>query len=100
MPSLQLDQEYAEIMKNHPFGIALYHPLSRTMFRPGACGYFDSFGSWNPILQLDDPDSLSRLGLRPVQEELQKAPADESIRWGPKTSEHTKAIKVSLSAGM
>lgn len=95
----QLDQQYADLMKNHPFGIALYRPPPQSAFKPGVCGYFDGFGEWNSIAQLDDPDSLNSMGLSPVREELQKAPR-ENIKWGPKTAEFVKVKKISLSAGI
>jgi hypothetical protein len=95
----QLDQQYANLMKNHPFGIALYRPPPQSAFKPGVCGYFDGFGEWNSIAQLDDPDSLNSMGLSPVREELQKAPR-ENIKWGPKTAEFVRVKKISLSAGM
>ncbi|TFK44651.1 hypothetical protein BDQ12DRAFT_673333 [Crucibulum laeve] len=94
---LQLDQEYADMMKNHPFGIALYQPLPQQLFHPGCCGYFDSFGQWNPIVELDDTESLKKLGLAPVDDELQKAPAETDIRWGPKISQRARAVKVGMS---
>lgn len=96
----KLDQQYANIMQNHPFGIAMYRPLSQLLFKVGACGYFDDFGSWQPIVDLEQPDQLLRKNLSPVDDELEKAPLDEGIRWGPKVSSHTKAKKIELSGGM
>ena len=97
----KLDQQYANIMQNHPFGIAVYRPLSRLVLKVGACGYFDDFGSWNLIVDLERPDQLLKKKLSPVDDdELEKAPLDEGIKWGPKISSKVKAKKVELSGGM
>ncbi|KDR73010.1 hypothetical protein GALMADRAFT_101440 [Galerina marginata CBS 339.88] len=97
-----LDRQYAEIMKNHPFGLALYRPLPLSVFSPGSCGYFDDFGSWNPITHLENDVMLTKKGLEKVPEEdaLDKAPVDNGITWGPKTSANVKATKLELSAGI
>ncbi|KDR73009.1 hypothetical protein GALMADRAFT_252413 [Galerina marginata CBS 339.88] len=96
----QLDQQYADVMGNHPFGIALYRPLPRSSFNPGSCGYFDDFGAWNPIAHFDDgAEALREKGLSTAQE-LEKAPVDDGIIWGPKTSSRTRATKVELSGGI
>ena len=98
----KLDQEYANAMQNHPFGIAVYRPLSQSLFKVGAVGYFDDFGSWQPIVDLERPDQLLKKNLSPVDDsdELEKAPLDEGIIWGPKISSNMKAKKITLSGGM
>ena len=97
----KLDQEYAKAMENHPFGIAMYRPLSQSLFKVGACGYFDDFGSWQPIVDLERPDQLLRKNLSPLDiDELEKAPLDEGVIWGPKISSKMKARKVELSGEM
>lgn len=97
----KLDQEYANAMQNHPFGIAMYRPLPRSLFKIGTCGYFDDFGSWQPIVDLERPDQLLRKNLSAVDEdELEKAPLDEGMKWGPKISSNMKAKKIALSGGM
>lgn len=97
----KLDQEYANAMQNHPFGIAMYRPLPRSLFKVGACGYFDDFGSWQPIVDLERPDQILRKNLSAVDEdELEKAPLDEGMKWGPKISSNMKAKKIALSGGM
>jgi hypothetical protein len=96
----KLDEQYAKIMQNHPFGIAVYRPLSRVLFKVGACGYFDEFGSWQLIVDLERPDQLLGKKLSPVDDELEKAPLDEGIKWGPKVSSHTRGKKIELSGGM
>jgi len=96
----KLDQQYANIMQNHPFGIAVYRPLSQILFKVGACGYFDDFGSWQPIVDLERPNQLLEKRLSPLEDELEKAPLDEGIEWGPKVSSQTKAKKIQLSGGV
>ncbi|KJA17345.1 hypothetical protein HYPSUDRAFT_46553 [Hypholoma sublateritium FD-334 SS-4] len=95
----KLDIQYAETMQNHPFGIALYYPPPTTVLKPGAVGYFDAYGSWNVIADLEDATELARNGFS-LSAGLTKAPADNGIKWGPKTSSSTKATKIDLSAGI
>ncbi|KAJ3504050.1 hypothetical protein NLJ89_g8143 [Agrocybe chaxingu] len=96
----KLDQQYADIMQHHPFGIALYRPLPLSTFNIGSCGYFDEFGSWNPIAHLKNIDSLQEKGLAIPDDELERAPIEDGIEWGPKTSKRTKEMKVELSGGV
>jgi len=99
LKQFKLDQQYATIMQNHPFGIALYQPLRNSTFKPGAVGYFDDFGSWNPICHLEDGEGILDKGLSLIEDELEKAPPDEGIIWGPKMSGDTKATKIEPLAG-
>ncbi|KAF9032346.1 hypothetical protein BJ165DRAFT_1358008 [Panaeolus papilionaceus] len=87
-------------MSNHPFGIALYKPLKRTVLYPGACGYFDNFGGWNPIVNLDNASEVKKRGLASMEIEPERAPIEEDIQWGPKVSNKTRAIAMELSAGV
>ncbi|KAF8896882.1 hypothetical protein CPB84DRAFT_1681939 [Gymnopilus junonius] len=98
--SEKLDKLYADIMKAHPFGIAMYRPLPSSVFGPGCCGYFDHDGSWNPIVHLMDTESLLRKGLELPDEELERAPVDNGITWGPMVSSNIKATKASISGGV
>ncbi|PPR07967.1 hypothetical protein CVT24_002646 [Panaeolus cyanescens] len=95
-----VDKVYAQIMSNHPFGIALYRPQKETVFRIGSCGYFDSFGSWNPIANLEDAAEVKRKGLTPIEVELERAPIEDDIRWGPKVSSTAKATALDLTVGL
>ena len=95
----KFDQQYADIMRNHPFGVAVYRPLSQIIFKVGACGYFDDFGSWQPIVDLERPNQLLEKKLTPP-EKLEKAPLDDGIEWGPKVSSKTTAKKIGLSGGV
>jgi hypothetical protein len=98
--SKALDLAYANFMKNHPFGTALYTPQPYGLFHPGSVGYFDSNGSWNPIVDLSSPEDLAELGYTPVAERLKRAPSEKSIQWGPKISSKTKAQKLGLKAAV
>jgi hypothetical protein len=98
--SKALDLAYANFMKNHPFGTALYTPQPYRLFHPGSVGYFDSNGSWNPIADLSSPEDLAETGYKPVAERLERAPPEKSIQWGPKISSKTKAKKLGLKAAV
>ena len=94
----KLDKQYAEIMGNHPFGVALYRPLPTSILRPGSLGYFDEFGSWNLIAHLAElegpievrPNLLAK-GLGKLDHKIDTAPPEDGIKWGPKMSSDTKA---------
>jgi hypothetical protein len=94
-----LDKVYAKNMQHHPYGYALYKPMSSTILKPGSCGYFDSLGAWNPIANLDDVQSLQKYGLQPPKERLEKAPPEENITWGPKVSQNVTEQRMDLSGG-
>ena len=96
----KLDKQYAEIMGNHPFGVALYRPLPTSILRPGSLGYFDEFGSWNLIAHLAEGPNLLAKGLGKLDHEIHIAPPEDGIKWGPKMSSDTKATKVELSGGV
>lgn len=95
-----LNVAYAAYMGNHPFGTALYTPLPLRDFHPGSCGYFDATGSWNPITDLSDSHRLTVQGYAPVQEQIQRAPTETNIQWGPLTSENVKSRSVDMSGGI
>lgn len=96
----ELDVLYADLMSNHPFGIALYRPQPRSLFNPGSVGYFDKFGAWNPIAHLEDGEALAAKGLSQVKDKLEKAPVDNGIKWGPKTSSGVRERKIEFSGGL
>lgn len=98
--SQKLDKRYEEVMQNHPYGIALYRPLRTSLFKPGAFGYFDEIGEWNLIGNLEDAELLARKGFSPVEVELEKAPIENGIKWGPMASLNLKGTKIQMAAGM
>ncbi|MCJ1246416.1 hypothetical protein MMC30_003623 [Trapelia coarctata] len=91
---------YAEQMKHHPQGYALYEPISTEVLKPGACGYFDRYGSWNVVAQLDDPESLQKHGFLDPSEELQADHDKRKVVWGPKCSVGVKGAKVDVEVGV
>lgn len=95
-----LNVAYAAYMQNHPFGTALYTPQPVQEFHPGSCGYFDTTGSWNPITDLSDPTRLASQGFSPVDEELQRAPAETDIQWGPLASENIESNSFNFFGGV
>ncbi|KZF19065.1 hypothetical protein L228DRAFT_53304 [Xylona heveae TC161] len=90
---------YAERMKNHPFGFALYKPTSNTILKPGSVGYFDGSGFWNPITDLTNKDALKRRNLKEPGE-LSRAPREEIKGWGPKVSTKVNSYTGDFSGGV
>ena len=88
---------YAEAMFNHPYGYALYELESSKVIKPGACGYFNHEGLWNPVADLTDSTSLARKGFTAV-DNMEAAPPLETM-WGPKTSEGVEGKLVNIEAG-
>lgn len=95
-----LSQVYAENMIHHPYGYALYKPVSSSILKPGSCGYFDAQGAWNPIADLTSPASLQKYGLSIPKEELERIPIEENIAWGPKVSQRVTEMNLDLSGGI
>jgi hypothetical protein len=94
-----LDLKYAELMRAHPFGTALYLPIPSSQFEPGFVGYFDSTGAWNPIGDLTSSSSLPS-GLSPIDSTtLKRAPSQKQI-WGPKLGNETRGRAIDLSVGL
>ena len=97
MPSLA--DTYTERMKVHPFGIGLYHPASSRILRPGAVGFFDSFGNWVPIAHLEDSDSLNKYGLRFPKTSLTVAKTERITGWTPKVSAGVNEVSGGVTLG-
>lgn len=99
-PPEKLHEIYAQQMtKRHDYGYPLYNPTSRTIIKPGVCGYIDQHGQWNPVADLTTPDELIKKGLTPPQQPLESAPDDCDISWGPKCSEAVKGRRLGVEAG-
>jgi hypothetical protein len=98
-----LDIEYADQMRSHPYGTALYNPQPHNIFHPGMVGYFDRAGNWNPIIdlsKLSDPTSpTSTTTLRPPPT-LPPLATPEHQTWGPKLGLKTHSHQVNLQAGL
>jgi hypothetical protein len=76
---------YTERMKCHPFGLALYHPVSSRDLKPGSVGFLDSLGYWTPIAHLEESESLSKNGLKLPTHPLTLARTERITGWTPKT---------------
>jgi hypothetical protein len=95
-----LSHVYAENMAHHPYGYAMYKPVSSNILKPGSCGYFDSLGTWNPFVDLTSPSSLQKYGLSSPKEELERIPSEENTDWGPKVSRSVTEARLDLSGGL
>lgn len=83
-----LNKVYAEEMRNHPYGYALYQPTSSSIIKPGVVGFFDKTGFWSPLADLNDEEGLKAAGLSPPSSKLVAAP-DQLSTWGVMTSKST-----------
>jgi len=92
--SLQLI--YANAMRQHPFGFALYHPIDKDVLKLGSCGYLNDLGDWNPITNVSSAVDNRYVA---VDEELQKGDPQE-LNWGPKCSDHVTEHREKLKAEM
>jgi hypothetical protein len=90
---------YAQQMKHHPYGYALYKPVAESVIQRGSVGYFDGSGDWNPIAQLSDAADLENKGYKPLREPLVSSPKEEHTHWGPKTSQGVRNRNIGLDAG-
>ena len=99
-PPKKLHDIYAQQMtKRHDYGYPLYEPTSRSIIKPGVCGYIDQHGQWNPVADLNVPEDLKKKGLTVPPEALEFAPEDHDISWGPKCSEAVKGRRLGIEAG-
>ena len=94
-----LATHYAEQMRHHSYGHAIYEPASSADLRPGSCGYFDDSGGWMAIAQLDDIEKLKRDGFEPPT--ALEAVEDKITRsWHPKCSAGLNATELDLGMGI
>ena len=92
---MDLQQTYADAMRHHPFGFALYHPCDKTVLKPGSCGYFNTRGDWNPIVAV----SISDGQFLKIDDDLQMSPP-QTLEWGPKCSEHVTEHRLETKASV
>jgi hypothetical protein len=90
-----LQHVYANSMRQHPFGFALYHPSDKDLLKLGSCGYFNDLGDWNPITNVSADDNKYVA----IEEELQKADPQE-LSWGPKCSDHVTEHREKMKTEM
>jgi hypothetical protein len=92
----ELDQVYLTLMKHHPYGKAIYKPLSTSSFHPGIVGYFDSVGNWNPIADLSAVEASSPATFTPPpSDKLVRAPSEPQT-WGPRLGTQTTCREIGL----
>jgi len=96
----RLDIVYAEQLKDHPEGHALYKKFSAHKIAPGVCGYFDSDGDWHHILDLKNRAQVLSNGCQPLldPESLKVDTETGTITFGPKHSLHVKGVDVGIKA--
>jgi hypothetical protein len=93
-----LPETYADLMKIHRKGHGFYHPEYSHDVRPGACGYIDKSGQWQPIVDVTDEAALSKGGFKPLTQQLIKARSDKFV-WEDVTSEGVRSNKPSITVG-
>lgn len=81
---------YAEALRHHSFGYALYHPCPNTVLTPGSIGYFDNVGEWIPM----EFDSFKALVAGMKLGEIEHA------KCGPITTKQVTQVSLSGSANL
>jgi hypothetical protein len=92
MPGNRLNDVYAEILQNHPYGYDLYAPESSLTLKPGTCGFLDQKGAWTPLLDLSNAAAVHARGFTPFHD-FSPAPPKSGL-WGPKGSEGVTGVSV------
>lgn len=82
----RIDRVYAQVMRHHPYGWALYKKVTRRDMFPGSCGYFDPEGDWRGIADLNDPPELAKQGWKMPHDDMRFPQPPDSVVWGPKSS--------------
>lgn len=93
----ELPEIYTDAMKIHGKGHGFYEPEDSRDVRPGACGYINTSGQWQPIVAITDKEALSKGGYKPVGP-LVKARSSEFV-WQDITSEGVINNKGSFDIG-
>ncbi|PYI02627.1 hypothetical protein BO78DRAFT_351287, partial [Aspergillus sclerotiicarbonarius CBS 121057] len=101
----RLDRMYAHLLQDHPYGWALYKKVTADKIFPGACGYFDSDGDWQTLVNLMDPTSLSRQNLTALEKDEEGGEESstcepEILTWGPKQSGSIRSSSVGGEIGL
>ena len=87
-----LNSDYGNRRKHHPYGYALFNPVSNEILKPGSVGFLDELGFWNPIANLEEPQSLSRHGLNRPSDPLSRKNPSRIKEWTPKQSSQVKEV--------
>lgn len=95
MPKSDLNEVYAEQLRNHPEGHALYFKVPGSSMKPGSCGYFTESGHWRAIVHVADvePKSLEDEGWKPPAR-LITTESQVGIEWPIKLSESVQERKI------
>jgi hypothetical protein len=92
-----LAERYAQAMRIHGHGYGLYHTASYNDVRPGICGFVDSTGVWQHIVNLNDKKALEREGYTQIGHLVKAKPASEV--WEEIKSEGVKSSKIDAAVG-
>ncbi|KAH8696411.1 hypothetical protein BGW36DRAFT_380944 [Talaromyces proteolyticus] len=95
----RLDVIFAEQLRNHPEGHALYNKVSADHLKPGTCGFFDEKGDWNVIEQLCDRETWESDGWIGIPEQL-RTETDFGIQWPVKLSESAKGYEIDVDVNL
>ena len=96
----EIPKKYAQAMaKLGNLGHAIFCPTSTRAMRLGHCGYFDRYGTWNPICVITDPTTLPKGITLLDNSKLQNPFVDENISWGEKISSNVSRHKVDIDIG-
>ncbi|KAK5999137.1 hypothetical protein PT974_01526 [Cladobotryum mycophilum] len=96
----RLDRVYAQLMRHHPYGWALYKKVTKREIFPGSCGYFDPEGDWQTIVDLTGPShNLVGQGWKVPCDKIHSTRSPESTTWGPKNSGSIESRSVGGTVG-
>ncbi|KAL7910080.1 hypothetical protein GGI35DRAFT_447809 [Trichoderma velutinum] len=95
----RLDRVYAGLLRQHPYGWALYKKLTRRDIFPGSCGYFDSDGDWHTLVDLIRQSELTSQGWSPPSQKISNNQPPQSMIWGPKVSGGISSSSVGGTVG-
>lgn len=82
----RLDRVYAQLLRHHPYGWALYKKVTKRDVFPGCCGYFDTDGDWHGLVDLNAGPNLTSQGWMIPDAGIINEKSPESMTWGPKNS--------------
>lgn len=87
MPDSKLNEVYAQGMKQHPYGYALFKPRDSTIIKPGLCGFFDDNSNWTTIVDTTTiPDNHTHF--QPLKKKYDPClDQPETLKWGPQYSQ-------------
>lgn len=97
--SINLATRYATAMTEHPYGHALFKPVSSTRLQPGCCGYLDDQGRWNPVItNIEDTTELQKTGSSFSAPRTFVSMPLMKHTWGPKTAMDMTYRRIAFTA--